>query len=119
MAYEVFKTVRNGVFVTPGHVRIAKLGRARFCLEDIRHVGIVTHATVLIDRKARRIGLRAPREGESPMLVRQSAAELKTADIWISGALQAIGVSIARGGKTLPIEVGDGVLSIEFPEQVP
>lgn len=115
MAYEVFKSTGNGVPLARGMATIARNGRGRYSAADLRAVGIHQHATILIDRKRKRIGVRAPKECESARTVKHYDRKLSP-DIWIGGALLAIGVKPGDVAGTHEVIIEDGVITIDLSE---
>lgn len=115
MAYEVFKSTGNGVPLARGVATIARNGRGRYSAADLRDVGIHKFATILIDKKRRRIGVRAPKDVESPRLVKHYGGKASP-DIWIGSALLAMGVKPSDVAGTHEVVIEDGVITIDLSE---
>jgi len=96
-----------------GVATIARNGRARFNAQDAEGVGITDRATILIDRDAKRIGIRAPRAGESPRIMKRTARS-KSPDVWIGGAMLKIGIRASVNSGLHEVAIENGVLIIDF-----
>lgn len=111
MAFEVY-TPSTTPRLAAGCATIARNGQARFNLDDLRSVGIHESATIMIDRQARTIGIRAPRAGEQQRTVNRARGESPT--VYIGGAMLAMGMKPSEHAGPREVTIKDGVIVMEI-----
>jgi hypothetical protein len=90
MAFEVFSSIGGRGGIPRGSLSLTSRGMARFNAADLKAVGVNQAVTILIDRKARSIAVRAPLEGEQGQAV---GTENRAMMVWMAGAMRLIGLT--------------------------
>ena len=94
MAYQVFQACGGRCGIPRGRLSLSARGMARLSAADLAAVGVTDSATLLIDREARSLAIRAPIEGEAGQLVgNEENGPSRT--VWLRGAMLAVGLKPA------------------------
>lgn len=119
MAFEVFTPYGSPEAIKPGTASINRDGRAWFTVSDLKRVGITTEATVLVDRLTRRIALRKPRAGETPIQLTTNKTK-SAAKVRLTGVLKRTwgldDATTVRGRFAVEIKEKDDLLYIVLPD---
>ena len=111
MAFEVLKSYISKL--PRGAASLDTKGRVRFSADDLKAVGIDRGVTILIDRKAKLIGIRAPRKCEIPRIVRMNCRSTNYG-LWLTGAMSALKIRPEDVAGVHEVEIRDGAIVIDL-----
>jgi len=110
MAFEFYN---GGRLLRTGSAAISANGEVRFAGEDLAAIGVEGSAAILVDREARRIGIRPPAAGEYALKVHRRRGG-RFGAVVIHGALTAVGVDPMRVSGRHATTIVDGVLALDL-----
>ena len=113
MAFMVFQACGGRCGIPRGRLSLSARGMARLSAADLAAVGVADSATLLIDREARSLAIRAPIEGEAGQLVgNEENGPSRT--VWLRGAMLAVGLKSAPLHGWHTVRVNEDRLEIQF-----
>jgi hypothetical protein len=99
-----------------GTASIDKSGWMRVNVADLRSAGIKSHATIVLDREGRRIGLRSSRPGEFAVTAHGADRKgTKSLGFKAGRALRSIGVEPQSVAGWYDVTNIDGALIVQLP----